>query len=197
MQSGGEEQPVDLLFLDIEFRNTMDGIQLGKTLRTELKNERTQIVYISEIETYAMQLFQNRPFDFLIKPIKQKTIDRVMQEYTRLFGKQNGSYFEYKTGKIYHQIAEEEIMYFQSDGRKIQLITNQKIKEEFYGKMDEVKEKVNENKFWYIHKSYLVNRSYISSFNAMGILLINGTELPVSRTYWKEIQRRILEERSD
>ncbi len=32
-----------------------------------LKNEMTQIIYISGIESYAMQLFQNRPMDFLVK----------------------------------------------------------------------------------------------------------------------------------
>ncbi len=66
-----EEAPVDLLFLDIKFEDGMDGIAVGKELRADLKNEITQIVYISGLESYAMQLFQNRPMDFLLKPVKQ------------------------------------------------------------------------------------------------------------------------------
>lgn len=44
----------------------------------DLRNEITQIVYVSALEEYAIQLFQNRPMDFLIKPIKQEDIDKIM-----------------------------------------------------------------------------------------------------------------------
>ena len=88
-----EEAPVDLLFLDIKFEDGMDGIAVGKELRADLKNEITQIVYISGLESYAMQLFQNRPMDFLLKPVKQEQGDRIMEEYIRLFGDQKRSIF--------------------------------------------------------------------------------------------------------
>lgn len=62
-----EELPVDLIFLDIQFEKGLDGVQIGKELRADIKNEMTQIIYISGIESYAMQLFQNRPMDFFGK----------------------------------------------------------------------------------------------------------------------------------
>lgn len=71
-----EELPVDLIFLDIQFEKGLDGVQIGKELRADIKNEMTQIIYISGIESYAMQLFQNRPMDFLVKPVKQERVDR-------------------------------------------------------------------------------------------------------------------------
>ncbi len=40
------------------------GYKSEKELRADIKNEMTQIIYISGIESYAMQLFQNRPMDF-------------------------------------------------------------------------------------------------------------------------------------
>ena len=45
----------------------------------DLRNEITQIVYVSALEEYAIQLFQNRPMDFLIKPIKQEDIDKMRE----------------------------------------------------------------------------------------------------------------------
>ena len=64
-------QQYNLLFLDIELEEKINGIFVGKKIRMDLRNEITQIVYVSALEEYAIQLFQNRPMDFLIKPIKQ------------------------------------------------------------------------------------------------------------------------------
>lgn len=54
-----------LLFLDIELGD-LDGISVGNILREEMKNEITQVVFISYTQEYAMQLFKVRPMDFLI-----------------------------------------------------------------------------------------------------------------------------------
>ena len=42
--------------------------------------------------------------------------------------------------------------------------------------MTEVEKLVSVDKFWHIHKSYLVNRNYISSFQPMEVCLTDGTE---------------------
>ena len=189
-----EEAPVDLLFLDIEFEDGMDGSAVGKELRADLKNEITQIVYISGLESYAMQLFQNRPMDFLIKPVKQERVDRIMEEYIRLFGDQKEKYFSYHVGRNRYQILEEEIQYFQCTGRKIQIVTKKGAGDAFYGSMTEVEKLVSVDKFWHIHKSYLVNRNYISSFQPMEVCLTDGTKLPISRNCREEIRQKVLEE---
>lgn len=53
----------DLVFLDIQLL-AMDGVQAGRKIREELKNEKISIVYISAKETYAMSLFQVRRWIF-------------------------------------------------------------------------------------------------------------------------------------
>ncbi len=74
--SSGEElhkiikdgQAFDLIFLDIEL-DKLNGIEVGKIIREELNDNITQIVYISANKDYAMELFENRPLNFLVKPI--------------------------------------------------------------------------------------------------------------------------------
>ena len=61
--------------------------------------------------------------------------------------------------------------------------------------MDEVAGKLNEDNFWRIHKSYIVNISYISEFRVEEVCLTNGEVLPVSRRRREGIQEKILEER--
>ena len=68
------EPSLDILFLDIEL-GKVNGILIGRMIRSALENESTQIVYVSSKESYALQLFKNRPLDFLVKPSKQLKIE--------------------------------------------------------------------------------------------------------------------------
>ena len=45
-----ENEPVDILFLDIEL-GKINGVTIGKEIRKDLKNEVTQIVYVSSKES--------------------------------------------------------------------------------------------------------------------------------------------------
>ena len=63
----------DLLFLDIELPK-MNGVAVGQYIRETLKNETIQIAYISSKQEYAMELFEMRPINFLVKPLSEKQI---------------------------------------------------------------------------------------------------------------------------
>ncbi len=56
----------DIVFLDIELPQ-INGIDIGKKIRDEMHDEITKIVYISGKDSYAMDLFDVRPLNFLIK----------------------------------------------------------------------------------------------------------------------------------
>ena len=55
------------------------------------------------------------------------------------------------------------------------------------GRMD----RVQEQRFIRIHKSYIVNFDHISEFCRQSIVLRDGTQLPVSRTYRAAVSERI------
>lgn len=44
----------------------VNGIQVGRVLRSDVTNEIIQIVYISVEKNHEMQFFKNRPVDYLI-----------------------------------------------------------------------------------------------------------------------------------
>ena len=61
------EAAADILFLDIQFPGEgINGVEVGKYIRETLNNPHMFLVYISSREEYAMELFQNQPFDFLV-----------------------------------------------------------------------------------------------------------------------------------
>lgn len=61
-----KREKINILFLDIELPGK-DGVMVGKYIREVLEEENIFLIYISSKENYALQLFQNRPFDFFGK----------------------------------------------------------------------------------------------------------------------------------
>ncbi|MFV0343802.1 MAG: LytR/AlgR family response regulator transcription factor [Anaerocolumna sp.] len=92
----------DMIFLDIELQ-MLNGVETGKKIRDELHNEITQIVYISGKDSYAMELFEIRPLNFLIKPLQEEKIEEVVKKAIELSGKFN-LFFEYKVSRSKNKI---------------------------------------------------------------------------------------------
>lgn len=187
-----KEPEFDLLFLDIELGNRLDGILVGRMMRSDFANEATQIVYVSGKESYAMQLFRNRPMDFLVKPITREDVERVMGEYRSIFSNKK-NFFEYHVGKTVCHIVDNEIMYFQCCGKKIQIATSKQGQKEFYGKMADVEKQIDMGKFCSVHKSYIVNINFVSEFHVDKVIMITGEIIPVSQAFRKKVRQRILE----
>lgn len=70
---------LDLIFLDIQLKE-ISGVEVGKKIRSNLENETIQIVFVSSIKNYAMQLFDLRPMNFLIKPINYDKTKFILDE---------------------------------------------------------------------------------------------------------------------
>lgn len=184
------EEDLDLLFLDIEL-DDITGIAIGKSLRSEFHNDSVQIVFISSKEHYAIQLFNVRPLNFLVKPIDYKKVEYIMDEYNRLF-KFQYNYFEYHVGKQTYQINEQSILYFQSVGKKIHMVTCGGNKD-FYGKLSDVYKRLNAQSFCETHKSYIINMRYVSEYAKEQIVMTNGDIVPVSRSMRSALHDKIIE----
>ena len=80
-----EKEQYDIIFLDIMLPQ-MDGVELGSYIRNVKNDNYTQIVYISSETSYAMELFEVRPLNFLIKPLDEKKIQKVLELFLKLNG---------------------------------------------------------------------------------------------------------------
>ena len=173
-----QENSCDLLFLDIELGDTT-GVEIGESIRKDIKNEVMQIVFVSAKENYAMQLFKVRPMNFLVKPVDYSQVEHIMQEYVRLYGC-TPCFFDYQIGKEQRGIDQNTILYFQSEGKKIRMVTQQG-ENEFYGKMSDVLFKLNGYSFCAVHKSYVINLRYVEAYGKDSIRMVNKDIIPVSR----------------
>lgn len=181
---------LDILFLDIELFK-LTGIEVGDYIRNCLDNMGMQIIYISGKASYAQQLFRTQPLDFLVKPILQEQVDDVMG---RALGsiKKRKERFEFRIGKDYYYVPMGEIIYFESEGRKIKVVTAKK-RFEFYGKLKDVNSNLNED-FIMIHQSSIVNRNFIFRYAYETVELLDGTILTISIPYRKRIREILLKD---
>ena len=189
-----EKEAPDILFLDIELPGA-DGVVVGDYIRSVLENEQVYIIYISSKEQYALRLFQNRPFDFLIKPLEKETIFHVLDKIYRLAGKSNHC-FEYQNKGNVFRIPYGDILYFQSVDRKIQTVMRKEMRS-FYGKLADIGKKLPEAVFLGIHKSYLINYNYVKEYTYEWVKMINGDILNISKVNSAEVRRKILERETD
>lgn len=185
---------VDILFLDIEIPG-FNGIIVGDYIRRVMENEQIFIIYISSKEQYALQLFQNRPFDFLVKPLNEIKIFNIIDNIYRIIGKSNRD-FEYQNKGNVFRIPYRDILYFQSEGRRIHIVMCHEIKN-FYGKLTEIEKKLPAYLFLNIHKSYLINFNYVSEYTYEWVKMVNGDILNISKGNRTVVRKKILEREWD
>lgn len=177
-------EQIALVFLDIELTG-MNGVDVGHILRHS-QNSDVQIVYVSAKEEYAMQLFQNHPFDFLVKPISQNRLYMLMDEYFRIFP-QEERYFSYTSDRKKAQIDTCEILYFESVRKQLRMMTiNGTIL--IYSKLSDILKLRFSHRFLRIHQSFLVNTQHIAQFRYQEVILTDGTTLPISRSYQDSVR---------
>lgn len=178
----------NVLFLDIELPGT-DGIGVGQFIRGDLEDEQMLIVYISSKPQYALQLFKNRPFDFMIKPLEKNAVFMVLDNIYKVLQKET-LFFEFQNKKTLCRIPYKDILYFQSDGKKVNIVMLNDVKT-FYGKLSEMK--LPDTFFLDIHKSYRVNYSYVREYSYEKIIMVNGHILNISKVNRAAVRRKILE----
>lgn len=99
--------------------------------------------------------------------------------------------FTYYHRPEYTTVPLDSVLYFNSDGRKIHIVTTSG-SDDFYYKLDEVEQLLQdkEHHFARVHKSYLVNTDYITGYDRKSLTLETGQVLSISRNnYYKEVKQ--------
>jgi DNA-binding LytR/AlgR family response regulator len=169
----------------------MDGVKVGKYIRETLNNQIIQIAYISSKREYAMELFDYRPINFLIKPLNAEMIKKkVIDKYIALLEKDN-YIFTYKKRSEFFKISLSDILYFHNRNRKVTIMT-QNGSDEFYDSMEKIYNEVKRYKFLFIHKSIIVNYDYIAKINYTELVMTDGTVFPISQSRRQAVREKFL-----
>lgn len=175
----------DLIFLDIEI-GEKNGIDVSKHLREVLKNETTEIIYVSSYKHYAVELFDYDPITFLSKPIESEKMINAFTKFLKRL-KINVEIFAFKKDRELIRVPLKEILYFESSDHKIVLHTTNE-HYVFYDKMERLVTLLEKQNFLYVHKSFLVNSKHIRKFEYESITVDDGSEVPIAQSRRKIIR---------
>lgn len=130
-------------------------------------------------------------FMTLRKPIHEKEFLESFREAYHCL-KRNKRCFVFRYRGREDRIPMEEILYFESRGRKILLHLRDGGCKSFNGRLSQVERKLlcSGQVFLRIHQSYLVNYSCISSRMGKKLELTDGTILPISESRAQPFQKR-------
>lgn len=176
----------DLIFLDIEM-DDLSGIEVGEIIRNTIDNQTMQIVYVSWKENYAMELFKVRPFDFLIKPLEAKEVIAVITKASQMASKMD-CFFECTFGGTHYITALKDILYFESQARKVSIFTSNG-NYNTHDKLAEIQKKINDRNFVMVHRSYFINFSHVIKYSYEQIVMSNDEIISISQSKRKEIRK--------
>ena len=185
----------DLIFLDIEFaKNDINGIDVGRIIRDMHNNYMVAIVYMSRIKSYALELFDIQPFNFLIKPLKYDKIDEVVRKYIKVSEFWTAD-FTYQVGHDIFKVQVKDIMYLESYDKKLVLHLAGGKQVAFYGSIKEAyQSQLKRFDFLFIHTSYIINYDYVAALKFNEVFLVdNATPLPISKHRKNDVRQRYAE----
>jgi len=190
----------DVVFLDVEMPK-MNGMAAAKALM-ELKKV-PLIVFATAYPQFAAEAFRYDAIDYLLKPYDEDQLHETIQRIEKKFASNDESEIGKRSGKLPVEAEGEifylepaDILYIYRDEKVTKLITKTG---EFETKtpLKELESKLSAFDFFRIHKSYLVNLSYVSKltpwFNGAYQLQIEGRDemLAVSRNYVKSLRTHL------
>lgn len=149
-----------------------------------------QIIYISSKTNYAMELFQNHPYDFLVKPIKDGDISAVLSKLVQLDA-WNQRFFTYTYKRNTKNIPMGEIVYFESEKRYVHIHDTQGQTYTYIGKLSTFADTLPNN-FVAIAKSFIVNIQQVRECSTGTVTMKDDTVLHISRAYRKAFDEALI-----
>jgi two-component system, LytTR family, response regulator len=184
-----QRNPVDLVFLDIQMPD-INGIQLARSL----DKRNPMIIFTTAYSKYAVEGFNVNAVDYLLKPFEfSRFLEAVnkAREYKELLdlgtvGSEEQAIFV-KSDYQNVRITTKEIIYIEGfdDYIRIHLDSGKSI----YTLMSlkSILEKLPEQDFIRVHRSYIVSISKIKRIYNQ-IILLGEKELPIGKSYIEAVK---------
>lgn len=199
----------DLIFLDVQMPG-MNGFEVLEALE-----HKPFVIFSTAYDQYAIQAFEENAVDYLLKPIDKerfhKAIERVqsrleaqdndVEKIARLLNSKDSAagfsshLFVQKSDK-YLNLPINEILHLEASGDYtiISTVDSQFLSSSGIGKLEE---KLDPAIFIRVHRSTIINLNHLKEiekhFNGgLVVKMNNGKSFSVSRTYAKEIRKKVI-----
>lgn len=187
-----QNRHADLLFLDIQMPK-ITGLELIRAL-----SYRPKIILTTAYRDYAVEAFDLDVADYLLKPITferfLKSLGKVMGDTqmdpvanteNKLLHSYNESYIYLREEREMVKVFLKDIIYIESLRDYIRVKTTHK-QIITYNKISYLEQKLPENKFIRVHRSFIIALEKVNTFTPSQIRLNDSISIPIGRNYKNE-----------
>jgi DNA-binding LytR/AlgR family response regulator len=176
--------------LDVDVNSNISGLDIAMHIRET--DMRSYIVFMSAYPEYVMPSLKTKVFDYLLKPVPVEDLERcivAIDKDNRVINPESFQPLTIRSGFIIHNIKPEEIVFLEKYGHVLVIHTvNGRI--ESQDTLENMENKLDSNRFYRCHKSFIVNLSFISNVDYLNniIRMKNDETCLVSKRCKRELK---------
>jgi two-component system response regulator LytT len=194
-----EKEKPDIILLDIFLNGKKDGIELAEIINKKYKIPFIFLTSNTQKETLERAKTVNPPA-YLVKPFNNEelycAIEICFNNYSKskLPAQQKSNYlindsFFIKDGYHFIKVKYNDIYYVESDHVYIHIHTSAK-KLTIRSSLGNFIENVNNDIFYRLHRSYLINMNHIDAINTDNVI-VKGVKIPTTKHYHDELLSKL------
>lgn len=172
----------DLIYIDLDNHDDLDGITLAKNIYSLEKS--CLMIMVSKSTKYINDAFLIHAFQYLTIPFSKKFfVDEFLRAVCYLMDKEKTYVFTTTKGNIV--VKSSHIIYLSTSYREYKLCTMKAI---HYGNSKSISNMKNlllEKNFFKIERSIIINLDYVKSYNNNYVEMINETSFELSKKNFK------------
>lgn len=180
-----DEQRPQLIFLDIQL-----GSMSGFDVLERVRHVSFEVIFTTAFEQFAIKAFKTNALDYLIKPIDVSELIRAVNKARSKIESQTATSGPVATrlaiplGGGMKIVGFEEIIYCESDDNNTHIYLENGSKEgvRVARTLTSIAQKLPEQDFFQIQRSYVVNRRFVTGITGEGFATMrSGKSLSISR----------------
>lgn len=175
----------DIIYIDANLKG-INGMETVKTIREYDNN--VQIIFLTDSNHYVYDAFDVNASQYLIKEnTTEERFEEVFLRTVNLCTKNKYDLFSFEFDGNLNILPLNDISFFEV-WKRIITVNYQNKTSKFYDSLDQLELKLGQKNFIRVHRSYLVNMSFISSFNQQNIVLKTSKIIPIGVTYVHDLK---------
>lgn len=185
--SDNEKSPFDIIMLDIDMPE-ISGFSVAESIQKMAV--KPLIIFVTSHDELVYDSLMLHPFGFVRKSHMDVELEKVLKDAEEeVASREKHFFFHTASGNV--KLRLEDILYFESEGNYIKVITDDE-EYRFRETLQTLEMSLSSDGFVRIHKGFLLNQGSVKMIKSDSVILCNDVQLPFGRSYQDEARKKLM-----